>query len=141
MKPRLYLSVVLLGLTATAWGSYAVAVDRYVSVEPTPRPEQSDLLLQTLPVHFPATVHTVGEAIHYLLRYSGYSLVAETQQSTALKTTLQKPLPLLHRHLELIPLNHALLTLVGPAFTLVDDPLTREISFKVKPAYRPRGHS
>src|SRR5262245_56876816 len=106
---------------------------RYLTVTNQPLPEQQDLLSQILQVRFPVEVQTVGDAMHYLLRYSGYSLIHETDQSAALKNTLKKPLPLIDRNFGPMSLKDALITLVGPAFTLVQDPLNREVNFTLKP--------
>jgi type IV pili sensor histidine kinase/response regulator len=96
---------------------------------------QRDLLSQTIQIRFPKNINTVGAAIAYLLRDSGYSLVSENKISSSLKNTLQKPLPVVDRVLGSIPLREALVLLVGPAFTLAEDPLNREVDFHVKPNF------
>ncbi len=106
---------------------------RYLSVTNKPLHEQQDLLSQIYQVHFPKEVQTVGDAIRYLLHYSGYSLVDEAHQTDALKNTLTKPLPLIDRNFGPMSLRDALVTLAGPAFTLMSDSLNREVNFKLKP--------
>ena len=105
---------------------------RYLSVTNKPLHEQQDLLSQVYQVHFPKEVQTVGDAMRYLLHYSGYSLVDETRQTDALKKTLTKPLPLIDRNFGPMSLRDALITLAGPAFTLMSDSLNREVNFKLK---------
>lgn len=112
------------------------AVGRYLTTENAATIAQKDLLSQSIQVRFPQQVTTVGGAIHYLLRYSGYSLANENQQSTALKQTLSKPLPVIDRQLGPMPLREAFTTLAGPAFSLQEDPLNREINFQVKQKFR-----
>lgn len=130
------LALMTLGCTNTLWADiHHTATGRYLSVENKPTAVQADLLSQTLQIHFPASIQTVGEALAYVLRYSGYSLVAPEKQSGDVKNTLQKPVPPINRSLGPMSLRNALLTLMGPAFTLIDDPLNREINFKVKSAY------
>jgi type IV pili sensor histidine kinase/response regulator len=96
---------------------------------------QRDLLSQTIQIHFPTNINTIGTSITYLLRDSSYSLVAENQMTSALKNTLQKRLPLVDRTLGPITLREALTVLAGPAFILVEDPLNREVDFHLKPNF------
>lgn len=131
-------SLTLLGLLL-AFGAYAktdnTQISRYSTVANKPTAAQRDLLSQTIQMRFPESVTTVGEAMQYLLRYSGYSLADEKTQPEALKTTLKKPLPLVDRSLQPMSLNDALTILAGPAFALQQDALNREVNFQVKPAF------
>jgi len=111
------------------------SVGRYLTVTNKPLPAQRDLLSQTIQMRFPQNIQNIGDAINQLLRYSGYSLVRENQQSQALKNTLQKSLPFVDRELGPMSLRDALITLAGPAFTLTEDPLNREIDFHLKPHF------
>lgn len=111
-------------------------IGRYLTVENKPTHVQTDLLSQTIQVRFPQNVQTVGDAIHYILRLSGYSLVSEQHMHAALKNTLTKPLPAVDRDLGPMTLKDALTTLVGPAFYLKQDALNRTIDFHVKSAYQ-----
>lgn len=105
---------------------------RYLTVTNHPQSDQIDLLSQTIQVHFPVSIQTVGEAMHYLLRFSGYSLVAKAQMHDALKITLSQPLPLIDRELGPVSLKKGLLTLAGPAFYLLQDPIHRTVNFHLK---------
>jgi conjugative transfer region protein (TIGR03748 family) len=126
--------------------SYAFAVGnvesvgRYLTVSNKPLPQQRDLLSQMIQMRFSANVKTVGDAVNHILRYSGYSLIAEDQRSTALNNTLQKPLPLLDRDFGPMTLRDALTILIGPAFTLSEDPLNREVDFHLKPNFSKKSH-
>jgi len=111
------------------------ATGRYISVDNTATTAQKDLLSQTIQVRFPQEVQTIGEALNYILRYSGYRLVDASKQSAELKNSLTKPLPLVDRNFGPMSLKEALTTLAGPAFSLVHDPLDREVNFKVKPNF------
>lgn len=113
----------------------STTVGRYLTVENKPSLAQRDLLLQTVQVRFPQSVQMISDALSHVLRYSGYSLVAENQQSAALKNTLQKPLPAIDRNFGPMTLKDALITLAGPAFTLETDTLNRTINFHVKPVF------
>lgn len=108
---------------------------QYMTVSHKPKAEQIDLLSQTIQVRFPQSVQTVGDAINYLLKISGYSLVDANQRNNALKITLTKPLPLIDRDFDPMTLKDALTTLAGAAFYLVSDPIHRTVNFKLKPHY------
>lgn len=110
-------------------------VGRYLTVENKPRFSQLNLLSQTIQMRFPQSVQTVGDAMNYALRLSGYSLIPADRMSEELKTTLAKPLPAIDRNFGPMSLKDALTTLAGPAFNLVQDPLNRMVDFRVKPQF------
>ncbi len=107
-------------------------IGQYMTVNHKPQSEQVDLLSQAIQVRFPQSIQTIGDAINYLLKISGYSLVDVNQRSDGLKITLTKPLPLIDRDYGPMRLKEALTTLSGPAFYLVSDPINRTVNFKLK---------
>jgi conjugative transfer region protein (TIGR03748 family) len=106
-------------------------IGRYLTASAQPSKAQQDLMSQVIQIRFPQEVQTVGDAIAHVLRFSGYSLVDETRQSPSLKNTLKKQLPVIDRNFGPMSLKDALSTLAGPAFTLMQDPLNREVNFKI----------
>lgn len=60
-------------------------IARYLAVQNHALPEQKNLLAQIFQVHFSRDIHTIGDAMRYLLRPSGYRLV----DSQALPTSAQ----------------------------------------------------
>lgn len=128
----LTMTALLLASNVLFASNHSIAIGRYLSTSNQPSHEQQDLLSTIFQVHFTHDIQTVGDAMDYLLRYSGYSLVEEARQTTALKNTLKKPLPLIDRNFGPMRLKDALITLVGPAFILINDPLNREVNFKLK---------
>ncbi len=127
-------AMMLIVVTSSAFAQTGnMTVGRYLSVDNKPSSAQVNLLSQIFQVRFPEEVQTIGDAMNYLLRYSGYSLVDDARQSVAMKNTLRKPLPLVDRNFGPMSLKDGLITLAGPAFTLMQDPLNREINFKLKP--------
>ena len=100
-------------------------IGRYMTVANKPSNAQVNLMQQTLQVHFPTSVVTVGDAINYLLSNSGYSLVNKSKRNMTLNQLMAKPLPVVDRDLNDMSLKTALLTLVEPAFYLEVDPLHR----------------
>jgi type IV pili sensor histidine kinase/response regulator len=97
---------------------------------------QTHLLSQSIQIHFPQNIQTVGNAIQYLLRFSGYTLLSEPERNAALKIMLSHSLPRVDRELGPMRLSDALLILSGPAFYLSEDPLNRVVDFKLKPGYQ-----
>lgn len=124
-----------IGMVAYA-GNDDIAIGRYVTTANKPLSAQRDLLSQTIQVRFPQNIQTIGDAMGYLLRFSGYALVDESRQNDALKNTLKKPLPLVDREFGSMPLKDALTTLAGPAFSMTEDLLNREVNFQVKPNFQ-----
>lgn len=133
--PFLSILCLFVATSGLANSSDSTEVGRYLTVKNRPSVDQMDLLSQTIQMRFPQDVHSVGDAMSYLLRYSGYSLVDDSRQNDALKNTLKKPLPLVDREFQPMALKDALIVLAGPAFVLVQDPLNREVDFHVKPAF------
>ncbi len=111
-------------------------VGRYITISNQTKLSQTNLLSQLVQVRFTRNIQTIGEAMNYLLRFSGYSLVPEPKMNSALKITLKKPLPIIDRELGPITLSNGLKTLVGPAFYMTQDPVNRIVDFKLKPEYK-----
>ena len=110
-------------------------IGRYMTTENKPRAEQINLLAQVIQIRFPKDVQTIGGALTYLLKFSGYSLIPEAKQGAAIKTTLGKPLPAIDRNFGPMTLKDGLSVLAGPAFYLVQDPLNRMIDFRLLPSF------
>ena len=111
-------------------------VSRYLTVSNKPKFSQTNLLSQSIQVRFTRNIQTIGDAMNYLLRFSGYSLIPEAQMSLALQITLSKPLPIIDRELGPVTLRDGLTTLSGSAFYLIQDPVNRVVDFKLKPEYQ-----
>lgn len=116
-----------LSVMADAVPKTSVQVARYSVMAPTASPAQADLMSVIINIKFPQQIATVGEALDFLLRRSGYRLV-ETD-SPAMTILQGLPLPAVHRQLGPLTLNNALVTLAGSAYTLSIDPLHRTLSF------------
>ena len=110
-------------------------VGRYLTAPNQARPEQVELLNQTLHVRFPAKVRTVSDALHYLLRFSGYALLDNHHLPPEIQHMVTLPLPECDRNLGPITLQNALLTLIGQPFGMLVDPVHRLIGFRLLPAY------
>lgn len=124
-----------LALTTATAHADTTQLGRYLTVDNKPKSAQMDLLSQEFQVRFPSSVETIGDAMEYLLKQSGYSLVPEEKRSSELKITLSKPLPAIDRDFGPMKLRDGLSTLAGPVFILINDPLNRMVSFKLNPKF------
>lgn len=107
--------------------SSAVQVARYSVMPPTATPAQADLMAVVVNIKFPQQIATVGEALDFILRRSGYRLVDTESPSMTILQSL--PLPAVHRQLGPLTLGNALVTLAGSAYRMSVDPLHRTLSF------------
>ncbi|WP_116365657.1 pili assembly chaperone [Parahaliea mediterranea] len=105
-------------------------VGRYSVLAAGPKEGQWDLLAVTSAIDIPVDVQTVGEALHWLLRDSGYRLAAVSVMPDEVKALLELPLPAVHRRFEPMPLQTVIGLIVGPAFHLVQDPVHRLLAFE-----------
>lgn len=104
-----------------------IRAGRYTLIEVRPEPTQQALLEQVIDITLPSGWNlTVGDALRYVLRVSGYRLGDQCPQSTAL---YELPLPAAHFRLGPIRLQDALKTLIGPAWTVQADHGKRRICF------------
>jgi type IV pili sensor histidine kinase/response regulator len=111
-------------------------INRYATIENKPLASQVNPLLAVQQVHFPEGVRTVGDAVQHWLRYSGFALVDAAILPMVLKEVLEQPLPQVQRNLGPLTVQDGLQVLVGQSvFTLVQDPLHRRVSFKLKPQF------
>lgn len=126
-----------MGITALSAiaGENSTQVGRYLTMPNKPTSTQINLLDQIIQIRFPQEISTVGEAMNYILRFSGYSMVSENNMQLEVKNTLDKPLPLIDREIGPVKLKDALSVLAGTAFHLSHDPVNRTINFKIKSQY------
>lgn len=132
------LSIVAVGLIASTHAANITQINRYVTVVNKPLAAQINPLLTVQQVHFPMKIATVGQAIEWWLHYSGYSLAAQELQPDSLKMVMNRPLPQVHRNLGPLTVREGLEVLAGqPIFTLIEDPLLRQVNFKLRPNVKP----
>ncbi len=106
-----------------------IQVGRYSLHAATASNAQKDLLANIVTLDFPQRIKTVGDALRFLLKDSGYRLALTESVGPDATALFALPLPSVHRSLGPIQLQGALETLVGPMFYLVDDPVHRLVSF------------
>ncbi|MBR9910313.1 MAG: pili assembly chaperone [Gammaproteobacteria bacterium] len=105
-------------------------IDRYSVVAAGPTAGQRDLLAVIAEISIPNEIDSVGDAVRWVLRDSGYRLAADSALSEEVHAMFKLPLPAAHRHFEPMPLYSVLGLLVGPAFHIVQDPLHRLLAFE-----------
>ncbi|MDE1485132.1 PilL N-terminal domain-containing protein [Xenorhabdus bovienii] len=111
-----------------------VRYDRYLLIDTSPEVAQRYPLEQVINLKVPASLKpTVGEAIHYALRQSGYRLCSISSQAD---TLYQKPLPAVQYQLGPIRLSTALQVLAGPAWQLEVDEVQRVICHSLRVGYQ-----
>lgn len=138
MKCR-FISIFLLGILSCnvcLATMNTTQISRYMSVKNQAQSEQINLMSQIIQVRFPQNIQTIESAVNYLLKFSGYTLVDNKNIDPALRIVLSKPLPIVDRILGPLSLRDGLSILVGKEFILINDPINREINFKLKPEYR-----
>lgn len=100
---------------------------RYTLVEIRPEQAQQVLLEQVVDITLPSGWDlTVGDAVRYVLRFSGYQLGEHCPKSSVL---YELPLPAAHFRLGPMSLQDALKTLAGPTWRLQPDHTQRRICF------------
>ncbi|MCJ7956900.1 MAG: PilL N-terminal domain-containing protein [Pseudomonas sp.] len=101
---------------------------RYTLVSTEPTTEQRNLLAQIVDVSIPSNLDpSVQDALQYVLLRSGYALCPVT---ASVKVLFTRPLPAAHYRLGPIPLRRALQVLVGPAWQLTTDEVSRSVCFE-----------
>ncbi|MCY3541922.1 MAG: pili assembly chaperone [Gammaproteobacteria bacterium] len=127
----------LLGLVLVTTGILTVSavheiqVGRYSTMKTLPTEAQQNIFANVTNIHFDSSITTVGEAMRYLLEDQGIRLAVPRTQENQVHTLIALPLPQIHRQLGPISLRHALETLAGPIWRLVQDPIHRLVSFEL----------
>ncbi|CDL79984.1 PilL N-terminal domain-containing protein [Xenorhabdus cabanillasii] len=111
-----------------------VRYDRYLLVDTSPEMAQRYPLKQMVQLKMPSSLKpTVGEAMRYALRQSGYRLCSVSGQAD---TLYQQSLPAPHYQLGPVRLNVALQMLAGSAWKLEVDDIQRVVCHSLRPEYQ-----
>lgn len=131
-RPLIPVSACMVGalLASLEVSAAELTVARYSTVQPAPSLAQRDPLAVRVGSVLPGSVTRIGDAVETLLEPSGYRLSSPLAADAERAELLDLPLPEAHRTLGPLPLRTALKILAGPAFTLVEDPVHRLISFE-----------
>ena len=105
-------------------------VARYSVLRPHQMVGQQDLLSIAKALRVPNEITTVGGALEWVIKDSGYRLASPDQLTKDVKEMFQLPLPKAHRQFQALPLRDVVLLLAGSPFVLVYDPVHRLIAFE-----------
>ena len=106
-------------------------ISRYVTVKDAPTSAEINPLLAVSTFIFQTSVVTVGDAVNQVLLTSGYQLAPNLSHDVI--QTLRQPLPITDRELGPMPVQSALMVLMGESvYELQEDNLHRLINFKLK---------
>lgn len=110
-----------------------VRYDRYLLVRSDPVTAQRDPLSAMIDIHIPASTHpSVGDALRYVLRLSGYSLCVT---GLANKVLYRQRLPGTQYRLGPMRLRSALQVMSGPAWLVVVDDVARVVCHRLRERY------
>ncbi|HAT2049036.1 TPA: hypothetical protein JBK40_12845 [Legionella pneumophila] len=144
MRSTIQLSLICI-LSVAAFYSFAAnvtQVNRYATIANKPLAAQINPLLAVQQVHFPQEIQSIGQAIAWWLRFSGFTLVSKEKQPESLQAVMRQPLPQIDRNLGPLTVKDGLEILVGQqSFLLVEDPLLRQVNFKLKPGIKTESKS
>jgi conjugative transfer region protein (TIGR03748 family) len=119
----------VLAQTVTPDGSQ-VQVGRYTTQAGAPTESLSDPLSVYAQLSYPRqTVNTVGEALAHTLVRTGFRLVPAEALEEAARNFLALPLPESQRRMGPHRVSDLLKTLLGPAWQLHSDPVSRQVWF------------
>lgn len=115
-------------INATTPGT-VIQTGRYTAVPAAPTLSQRDPLQVVINVTIPNDLTTVGHAVHYVLRRSGYAVESPPKLHPDALRMFLNPLPDIQRHLGPMTLRDALTVLVTPELVPVVDPIRRRINY------------
>ena len=134
LSAALTLSATQVGIANPALSVKNTVVGQFLTVSNRASVAQQDLLQQTFQVHFPISVITVGDAMNYLLRTTGYHMVHDGHYCPWAEQMMRSPLPMAQRNLGPMTIEEGLQTLAGSDFQMIEDQVNRLIAFRVKPS-------
>ncbi len=116
----------------------SIRINRYETRINSLKSDQVNPLLTQVDVRFPDSIVSVGDAVNYLLQFSGYQLLPESKGNSPVDYMLEQPLPFVDRELRHIRIQDGLELLAGKSiFHLVQDPLHRYVGFQLNQQAKP----
>ncbi|MDH4275707.1 MAG: hypothetical protein OEW08_11750 [Gammaproteobacteria bacterium] len=127
--------IVCLPCAAPMAAEMVVSVDQYNREVATPARQQWNILDVVVTLNFPESIATVGDAVEYALRQSGYNVAPNALLDRNTTVLFSLPLPGIHRQISNSTLLNFLKMVAGPAYTLVIDQRTRTITYEASSAF------
>lgn len=111
-----------------------IRYDRYLLLSTDPLDVQRDPLSQIIQIRIPSALNpTVADALHYILRQSGYSLCTAGTGNSVL---YRQSLPAVQYRLGPVPLRTALQIIAGSAWQLEIDDVQRVVCHSLRDGYQ-----
>lgn len=130
-KTTTFMLPILVSLTVGATQNHDEysKLNRYTKINTNASSAISNPLKTVMTIKFPPPVKTVGQAMDYALENSGYKLSPKQHMSKESKVLMLLPLPQSQRHLKFMSMENILKVLAGDAFSLLVDPVSRDVNF------------
>jgi len=125
----------LLGVSQTHAEDY-LQVARYLDVRTVPAIDQTEVLKAPVMKTIPPQVKSVGKAIKFIAKTINWDTTEDPFLLMEVSALYKKRLPDVHRNLVGQSIQQALMTVAGPAYQLVVDPVSRQVSFKLRKKYK-----
>jgi len=123
-------------MSSNSFAGSVSQIGRYTTIDNKPTAAQINPMQSIQKMHFPSQTKTVGDAVRYWLRFSGYALVSDKSLSKEASTLLNQPLPVVDKSLGPLSVKEGVEVLMGQGvFHLVQDPLNRKLDFKLDKKY------
>lgn len=138
-KPRIFKLIVAFSFLSIADTAFSDTNEKQFGRYLTSTQEEAmseTVLDMQIQREFPKTVKTIGEAIEYTLKGTGYKLLSAELCSTDIKDLYKYELPFANQKIPPSSLQKALLSLAGQAYQIVLDPIHRQITFKLRRDYQ-----
>ena len=140
IKNQLIRLILLIATCIVSSSAFAVTdytqFGRYLTVTNAPTHHDPLGIHEVIQRQFPREIKTVGQAVAFTLKGTGYQLVPESRSSASVRQLYKHPLPSYLRSVGPAPLESALLSLSGFAYQLVIDPVHRLITYKLRRNYQ-----
>lgn len=107
--------------------SFAISKPSFAQLEP---------LATVIKVQLPRELKTIQQAIEYLLAPTGYSLADVSNSDPYIDVLYKSLIPEAQRDIGFLSIEDALRMLAGEPWELVEDPVSRLISFEMRANFR-----
>lgn len=104
-------------------------LSRYTKINVNSEMQQRNPLKTIVSMKFPPSIKTVGQALSYSLDMSGYTIPNSKGLTKETRILMSRKLPRIHQEFKFVTMENLLKTLSGNAYTLLIDPIEREVNF------------